>query len=103
MPFKLVLFLIALVFLSFFIGFNLENRCDVSVVFRTFRDVPVIGCLLFSFAAGAVSVVPFIFGAARQKKKKARDDAVSTGTGTRSKTRRGSARGEFDRKEYDID
>ncbi len=103
MPLKLVLFLIALVLLSFFVGFNLDNRCDVSIVFHTYRDVPVIGCLLFSFVAGAVSVVPFIFGAGRQKKKKARDPAVSEVTGRRGRSQKGSDRGGIDRKEYDID
>lgn len=100
MPFKLVLFLIVLVFLSFFIGFNLDNRCDVSLVFYSFKDVPVIGCLLFSFVAGAVSVVPFIFN---RRGKKSRGPAVSQGPSRRGKPQKGSDRGGYERKDYDID
>lgn len=67
MLFKLIFFLLFLVIALFFIGFNLENRCDVSIVFHTFPDVPVVLSLLAAYVIGAFSVVPFLFG--RRKKK----------------------------------
>jgi hypothetical protein len=74
MPWKLVLFLTSLVLAAFFIGFNLENRCDVSLVFYTFKDVPIFVSLLFAFVAGSLAVIPFLVGhasrAARSKEPK---------------------------------
>lgn len=62
MPWKLVVFLISLVLAAFFIGFNLDNRCDVSLVLYTFKDVPIFVSLLFAFVAGALAVIPFLIG-----------------------------------------
>lgn len=67
MLFKLIFFLLCLVVALFFIGFNLENRCDVSIIFHTFKDVPVVLSLLAAYVVGAFSVIPFLFG--RRKKK----------------------------------
>lgn len=67
MLFKLIFFLLCLVIALFFIGFNLENRCDVSIIFHTFKDVPVVLSLLAAYVVGAFSVIPFLFG--RRKKK----------------------------------
>ncbi len=54
MSFKMLSFLLSLIALTFFIGFNLDNRCDVSLIFYTFKDVPVCVSLLFAFVSGAV-------------------------------------------------
>lgn len=67
MPFRLVTFLAFIVLVALFLGFNLENRCDVSVVFRTFSDVPIAISLLFAYAAGVVSVIPILLGSHRRK------------------------------------
>lgn len=69
MPFRLFAFFAFVVLLALFLGFNLDNRCDVSVVFRTFRDVPVVISLLFAYAIGVVSVVPVLLGARRRKNR----------------------------------
>lgn len=71
MPWKLVSFLAALILAAFFIGFNLENRCDVSFVFYTFRDIPIFVSLLFAFVAGAIAVIPFFVGARIRRSSKA--------------------------------
>ncbi len=99
MPFRLVTFLAFVVLLALFLGFNLENRCDVSVVFHTFRDVPVVISLLFAFAAGAVSVVPLLFSSRRRKnrqpsakERRAADKAAASGRPS-SGSRRSSSRG----------
>ena len=67
MLFKLIFFLLCLVVALFFIGFNLDNRCDVSIIFHTFPDVPIVLSLLAAYVVGAFSVIPFLFG--RRKKK----------------------------------
>lgn len=67
MPFKLIAFLIVLLVAIFFIGFNLDNRCDVSVVFHTFEDVPIVLSLLAAYVLGSFSVIPFLLGRRRKK------------------------------------
>ncbi|ULQ60600.1 hypothetical protein K7I13_04785 [Brucepastera parasyntrophica] len=62
MPYKLILFVIILVFAAFFIGYNLENSCSVSVVFHTFKDVPVYLSVLLAFIAGTLCSIPFFIG-----------------------------------------
>ncbi len=60
MPWKLIAFLAILFAITFFIGFNLDNRCDVSFVFYQYKNVPVFVSLLVAYLAGAVSVLPFL-------------------------------------------
>ncbi len=67
MPFKLIGFLIVLLVAIFFIGFNLDNRCDVSVVLHTFEDVPIVLSLLAAYVLGSFSVIPFLLGRRRKK------------------------------------
>ena len=59
MPFRLIFMAIVLVVLVVFIGFNVENRCDVSFAFYTLKDVPVILTILASFALGLLAAFPF--------------------------------------------
>ncbi len=61
MPLKLIGTIILLVIVTIFCGFNLDevNRCDISVVFYTFRDVPVFLTVLVSFLAGMLVMSPF--------------------------------------------
>jgi hypothetical protein len=69
MPWRLLSFLTALIVFAFFIGFNLDNRCDVSIIFYTFRDVPVFVSLLFAYLVGAISLVPFFLAASWRKRR----------------------------------
>jgi len=71
MPWKLILFLTGLVLMTFFIGFNLDNRCDVSLIFYTFHNVPIYVGLLFAYACGAITLIPFIIVAGTKAAKKA--------------------------------
>lgn len=61
MPWKLISFLLTLIVAALFIGFNLENRCDVSFIFHVFKDVPIFVSLLFSYVVGAITVIPFFW------------------------------------------
>jgi hypothetical protein len=72
MPWRLViLIVIGAVFLSF-IGFNLENRCDISLGFYVFPQVPVFLSAMSAFVLGMALALPLAVSfrsAARRKKK----------------------------------
>lgn len=72
MPMKFIFFLLFVILLAFFIGFNLDNKSDVSIVFYTFRDVPIFVGLLFAYAAGTASILPFFFLNKKKKGNKAK-------------------------------
>ncbi len=71
MPWKLILFLICLVATTFFIGFNLENSCNIHVGFKTYENVPVYLTVLISFVFGAVIAFLFSLGMKFPKNQKA--------------------------------
>lgn len=62
MPFKLILFILCMIIVAAFTGFNLENVCDINFGFVRFEKVPVFLTILFSFLAGIVVTLPFTFG-----------------------------------------
>lgn len=122
MPWKLVAFLSALIVAAFFIGFNLDNRCDVSLIFYTFRSVPICVSLLVAFVVGSIAVIPFfIVGRSRRNATRGssarrsgssrspsvyRDDDLGGSSGrTKSsrKSTRTSAADDFPSDDYDID
>ena len=51
---RLISSIVALVIIAFFAGFNLENKCDVNLLFYTFKDAPVFFTVVFSFVAGVI-------------------------------------------------
>jgi len=51
-----------------FIMFNLPNKCDISLGFMSFKDVPIFLSALFSFVFGMIVSVPLMFF--RKKKQK---------------------------------
>ncbi len=59
MPWKLILFLLCLIATTFFVGFNLENACNINLVFKTYENVPVFLTVLISFASGVI--IAFLF------------------------------------------
>jgi len=59
MPSRLFFLAIIVVLLVTFIGFNVENRCDISLAFYIMKDVPVVLTILSSFALGLVAALPF--------------------------------------------
>ena len=58
---KLIISIICVVVLAFFAGFNLDNKCDVNVLFHTFSQVPVFLTIIISFVAGVIVTLPFAF------------------------------------------
>lgn len=59
MPFKLIFSLLSLIVVAAFLGFNLDNRCDVSVIVYVFKNIPVCISMLFAFIAGAFATIPY--------------------------------------------
>lgn len=73
MIFRLISTIVALVVLAFFVGFNLDNKCDVNVIFHTFRQTPVFFTIIVSFVIGVFFTLPFAFihkAAVKNKEKK---------------------------------
>ena len=65
---RLISSIVALVIIAFFAGFNLENKCDVNLLFYTFKDAPVFFTVVFSFVAGVIFTIPFAFFFRTKKK-----------------------------------
>ena len=80
MPWKLILFILSVILVTIFIGFNLENACDVSLGVYVFKDVPIFMSLLLAFALGVLIMLPFTFGHSKKEKKptQKKQSAVST-------------------------
>lgn len=69
MPVKLIGTVILLIIVTIFCGFNLgeANRCDINLLFHTFKNVPVFFTVLLSFFCGMVVMFPFTIGNAKRK------------------------------------
>ncbi|GHV84670.1 hypothetical protein AGMMS50230_02780 [Spirochaetia bacterium] len=71
MPWRLIVIILVLGIFLVFIGFNLDNTCDISLGFTTFSGVPVYLTIFVSFMLGMLCSLPFfIFGALRKRPKK---------------------------------
>ena len=75
MPIKLILFLIIIVVVTVFAGFNISNVCNVSLIFYEFQNVPVFVTVLFSFVIGILVMLPFTF----RKKTPKQNNSVAVG------------------------
>ncbi|MBQ5472163.1 MAG: hypothetical protein IIT58_09220 [Treponema sp.] len=67
---KLICFIAGIIVLAFFAGFNLDNKCDVNVLFHTFKDVPVMFTIVFSFVIGILVSIPICYLSKAQRKDK---------------------------------
>ena len=68
--------ILSLVVLAFFVGFNLDNKCNVNVLVHTFQNVPVFITIIISFVVGVLFTMPFAFSYNSQKKKEAKNNQV---------------------------
>lgn len=62
MPWKLLAFIAVMAIVLVFIGFNLDNRCDISLVFVTFPAVPVVITILVTYILGLLSALVLSIG-----------------------------------------
>jgi uncharacterized integral membrane protein len=60
-PWRLIGLLLFIALIVIFIGFNLENTCDISFGFVVLSRIPIFLTILSSFAAGMIVVLPFAF------------------------------------------
>lgn len=69
MPVKLIGTVVLLIVVTIFCGFNIgeANRCDINLLFHTFKSVPVFFTVLISFFFGMMVMFPFTIGNARRK------------------------------------
>jgi len=74
MPRRLIQIIIFFAIVLLFIVFNLENKCDISIIFKKIPDVPVFLIAFFSFILGMISTLPFIFSHQLRKKRKAEEE-----------------------------
>jgi uncharacterized integral membrane protein len=70
MPWRLIFVVILMGIVLFFVGFNIENRADVSFGFHTFTQVPIFISLFVAFLAGVIVMLPFTFGFRHKRKLK---------------------------------
>lgn len=68
--------ILSLVVLAFFVGFNLDNKCNVNMLVHTFQNVPVFITIIISFVVGVLFTMPFAFSYKSQKKKEAKNNQV---------------------------
>jgi len=71
MPWKLLAFIAIMAFVLVFVGFNLDNRCDISLIFVTFRSVPVVITILGTYVLGLLSAFFLSMGQFGKAKRKA--------------------------------
>ena len=67
---RLIVFIVIFAIFLGFIVLNLDNRCDVSLGLKTFRDVPVFLSSLFSFIFGMLCAIPLVFTLRQRRKGK---------------------------------
>lgn len=79
MPWRGIYFIIIITAFSLFALFNLNNTCDVSIIFYTVKNIPVYLITLFSFLIGTILVLPFFI---QHKNKKEKSETPYTYTGT---------------------
>ena len=72
---RLIVFILIFALFLAFIILNLENRCDISIGFTTFRDIPVFLTALFSFTFGMLFAVPLVSSLGKGRKKEPKSDS----------------------------
>jgi uncharacterized integral membrane protein len=93
MPWRLIGFIVLFGIFLVFIGFNLNNRCDISFGFRTFQGVPVFLTVFSSFVVGMLCTLPFAFGLRKKRKERAEKAAAPELPAPKSAPKSGRRRG----------
>ena len=70
MRFRMILFIIFICFYALFAALNLSNATDINFGFTSFSNVPIFLAVTVAFAAGAIFMLPFMFGRRKEKKEK---------------------------------
>ena len=59
MPKRLIQIIIIFTIILLFIVFNLDNKCNISIIFKNIEQVPVFLVVFFSFILGMLCTFPF--------------------------------------------
>ena len=70
MPWKLVTLIIIMILAIVFVGFNLNNKGDISLVFISLKDVPVTLSTLSAYVLGLITALVLVLGKNRRIKEK---------------------------------
>jgi len=70
MPLKMLGMIILLVIITVFAGLNLDNKCNINLIFRQFKDVPIFFSLLLSFLCGMIFMLPYALGKRHRDSRK---------------------------------
>ena len=81
---RLIVFIVIALFLVFFIGFNLQNICNISIIFHTFENVHVVMPILISFVLGILVMLPFVIAARSNSRGKTEKVARKIGKNKKS-------------------
>ena len=65
---RLIIFIIIIVLLLAFIILNIDNKCDISLGFRAFKEIPIFITAFFSFLLGLLFSIPLAFSLGRNRK-----------------------------------
>ncbi|MBR5933686.1 MAG: hypothetical protein IK002_06840 [Treponema sp.] len=88
---KLICLIVALTAFSFFMGYNLDNKCDIWLFTTTVKNVPVFMNSLISFAFGVLCSLPIAFFSRLKKQRKAEEKEVRDQQKAKAKERKRSA------------
>lgn len=70
---RLIVTIACLVLITFFAGFNLDNKCNINLLFKNFENVPVFFTIMISFVLGIICTLPSVIMAKFPKKKNKKD------------------------------
>ena len=62
-----------------FIVLNLNNKCDISLGFKTFEEIPVFLSILGSFTFGLLFAFPFAISFRKKVKKPPKEESAGSG------------------------
>jgi len=93
MPIKLILFIILILAIGAFVGFNAEFTSTIRIwpsEKGTFTDIPILVSFFVMYMIGVLSVIPFFVGfrhRSQRIKEEKTDDAVKESKNEKGKTR----------------
>ncbi|NLM00026.1 MAG: hypothetical protein GX220_01035 [Treponema sp.] len=77
---SIIFFVIFIVIICLFIGFNLNNVCSIWLFGKVLENVPVFLIVFISVGIGALLMLPFCFSKKTPKKQKAEQNIKSQNT-----------------------
>jgi uncharacterized integral membrane protein len=89
MPWRFIGFVVLCTVFLGFIGFNLENKCDISFGFTKLSEVPVFFTAFASFVLGLLASVPIAISIRVKRSRKQAGESQSAKQGIKGRGKRG--------------